>query len=154
MPSALTISRRPQPRATTPRPAAPRVHLAILHGRYIDAILLGEKTIESRLSRTRRAPFGLVRKGDVIFFKQSGGPVRARAIAKAVCTFSALTPEGVEALRDRYNAEIGGDDTYWHVKRDAKFATLIWLDDAMPFAGPRDALNVPSSSGHAWFVGM
>ena len=148
MPSLLA-----NPRHRAARPAGPLIHLAILHARYIDAILLGDKTIESRLSRTRRAPFGIVRKGDLIFFKESGGPVRARARVKRALFFDNLVEAEVARLRDRYNADIGGDDAYWHAKRDARFASLIWLASAAPLPAA-DAINVPASNGHAWFVGV
>lgn len=148
MPSLLANSRH---RAA--RPAGPLIHLAILHARYIDAILLGDKTIESRLSRTRRAPFGIVHKGDIIFFKESGGPVRARARVKRALFLDDLDEAQVARVRDRYNADIGGDDAYWQSKRDARFASLIWLVSAAPLAAA-DSINVPASNGHAWFVGV
>lgn len=52
-------------------------HIAIMNGPWnlIPKILSGEKTIESRWYRTRRAPWGGIRAGDTVYFKDSGpGP--------------------------------------------------------------------------------
>jgi ASC-1-like (ASCH) protein len=47
--------------------------------RLIPKILSGEKTVESRWYQTRRAPWGRIKPGDTVFFKDSGAPVTASA---------------------------------------------------------------------------
>jgi hypothetical protein len=56
------------------------IHLAIFVEPYLQFLLDGKKTIESRFSVNRRAPFNKVSKGDILLIKKSGGPV------VAVCT--------------------------------------------------------------------
>ena len=56
-------------------------HVAILTKSWglIPKILSGEKTIESRWYKTRRVPWDKIKKGDVVYFKNSGEPVRLKA---------------------------------------------------------------------------
>lgn len=124
-------------------------HVAILLRRYIDLILQGSKTIESRLTRTACAPYRRIQPGDVIYFKQSSGPYRAIAVAGEVLFHEGLTATAVEALRRRHNEAIRGDEGYWARKRHSQYATLIALRDVRAVAtGPA----IAPSRGIAWFV--
>ena len=105
------------------------IHVAVLWPEYLDAVLSGDKIIESRLTRTRRPPFGAVTRGDTVFFKERGGPIRAAAEVKRVESFESLTPTRVDALRRRFGGDIGAPREYWAEKRLARWGTLIWLAD-------------------------
>lgn len=123
------------------------LHVAVLHQRYLDAILDGSKTVESRLSRSRIAPFGVVRPGERVLFKASGGGFGAAAIVRRVEFHEALLPGAVRALRRRVGAEVGAPGAYWQAKRLARYATLIWLGDVEPLdQGPA----LPVLAGRAW----
>ena len=102
-------------------------HLAILKRPYLDAILAGTKTIESRLTKTRRVPFGQIKAGDIIYLKVSSGPVVATAKVTAVKQFENLKPKQVLALKLQYNDCIKGSDEYWQSKIDSRFGLLVWL---------------------------
>ena len=103
------------------------IHIAILKLPYLRAILDGRKTIESRLSKGVCDPFGRVREGERLYFKASGGPFMGTALAGQVMEWDALTPDTVAEIERRYRPAIGGEDAYWHAKRDAVVATLIRL---------------------------
>ena len=63
-------------------------HVAIMNPpSLIDRILTGEKRIETRWYRTRRCPWGRIGAGDIVWFKESGGPVRAVAVVEKVEEF-------------------------------------------------------------------
>lgn len=127
----------------------PTHHVAILLPRYINLILRGRKTVESRLTIRPLPPFAAVRTGDVIHFKASGGPYRGIARAGRVWCFDRLTPAAVVRLRQRFDRRVCGEADYWHAKRDSRYATFIELRDVRPTAhGPRLA----PSCGPAWFV--
>ena len=51
------------------------VHLAIFVEPYLELVLAGKKTIESRFSANRCPPYNAVKKGDLLLLKRSGGPV-------------------------------------------------------------------------------
>lgn len=113
------------------------IHVAILKPGYIKAILAGTKTIESRLTKTAQPPHGKVEPGERLFIKASGGPFMATAIAGDVQTYTDLTPTDLRRMRKRFNKKIGGDDAYWEMKRESRFATLIDLHTVEPLSvGP------------------
>ncbi len=94
---------------------------------YLQLVLAGEKTVECRLTLQARAPFDAIEPGERIYFKQSAGPYRATAIADEILYESELTPKRVRGLQRDYNDLILGDDGFWQLKRNSRFATLIWL---------------------------
>ena len=55
------------------------IHLAVFVEPFLQFVLDGRKTVESRFSIHRRPPFGCVRSGDLVLIKESGGPVVAMA---------------------------------------------------------------------------
>ena len=136
----------------SPRP----VHLAIIHKPYLDAILDGSKTVEARISKVRCAPFGRVERGDTIYLKQKGGPVRALAIASGVRTYEGLSPDGLRQLRQEWNDRIGGPSAYWSGREGCRYATLIELSELTPGvsdARQRELLSqVPRGSRSGWHV--
>lgn len=62
------------------------IHIAIMKKSWgmVPKILSGEKTIESRWYKTRRAPWGKIFAGDTVYFKNSGEPVTVRATVEKV----------------------------------------------------------------------
>lgn len=84
-------------------------HIAILRQPFFDMVLSGEKTIESRWSMNKVAPYGKVSVGDEILLKETGKDVTAVATAEKVLFFK-LTPEIVEEIRAKYGKQIGTDN--------------------------------------------
>lgn len=124
-------------------------HVAIMHRGYLKLILQGRKTMESRLTRWRLPPWGKASAGDVIYFKQTSGPFRCKAVIHRVHFYDNLTPEKIDAIRKQYNHTIAGADDYWQAKRNCRYATLLELADVTAVTtGPA----FPRSHGQAWFV--
>lgn len=107
-------------------------HVAIVHRRYLDAILEGRKRVEARLTRARKAPFGVVAPGHRVYLKQAGGPIRGVALVRRVVCVEGLTPEGVRRLRERFEPEVGAGGAFWEGKALARFATFVWLEEVEP----------------------
>ena len=105
-------------------------HLVILKRPYLDAILSGQKKIESRFTVTKRYAFGRVQAGDKLFLKASSGPVCATAIIAEVKNFQNLTPKQIIEIKQQYNRYILGDEEYWRSKMNCRFGFLAWLKDA------------------------
>jgi hypothetical protein len=97
----------------------------IVHPRYIAPLLSGTKSLESRLGQDRRAPFGKVSPGDIIYIKPTGKRVIAKAIVRRVDEYEDLTPQDIIHLRETYDDRIMGGDHYWQSKSNARYATLI-----------------------------
>jgi ASC-1-like (ASCH) protein len=127
------------------------VHIAIVLAKYADLILAGRKTMECRLSKVRCEPFGRVTKDDTIYFKVSGGPIVAAAHIDDVLSYDNLTPRAVQSLRERFNAQILGDDAYWQAKAASLAGTLLRLRDVhAPARVPIIPRRSPGSR-KAWF---
>ncbi len=127
--------------------------MAIIRGSYLDAIIRGEKTIESRLSVNRGPAFGRVLPGERVYFKQSSGPFRATALVDRVEHRAGLDRRAVALLRREHNAGILGDAAYWHGRRDCRYATLVWIGAVELIASGPEYRSAPGFHPRAaWIV--
>ena len=78
-------------------------HLADFRQFFLDLILAGKKTIESRFSQKKIAPYGQISKGDLIKMKE---------------------------IKIKYGKEMVADagSLFWKKRSKAKFATLIFIE--------------------------
>jgi ASC-1-like (ASCH) protein len=102
------------------------LHLAVFSEPFLSFVLDGRKTVESRFSRARRAPFGAVSEGDIILIKEVAGPVCGIALAKQAWYYD-LTRVSLHNIRERYGMTICADNDFWDSRRDANYGTLIEL---------------------------
>ena len=123
-------------------------HIAILRQPFFDMVLNGEKTIESRWSMNKIAPYKKVNIGDEILLKLTGQPVTATAKVQDVKYYQ-LTPDIVEDIRTKYGKQIGTDKfENWESTLQKKYCSLIWLEDVKTI----NPLKVPRSNGAGWIV--
>lgn len=127
-----------------------RRHLAIVTPHIAERLLSGEKTIESRLYRSRRPPFGTISVGDTVYFRAVGGLVFARSTARRVEQHTDLTPAAIAALRRAWSREIAAQPDYWRAKRHSRYAVLIWLEHIRPARRP--AIHIARQFGSAWIT--
>jgi len=114
--------------ADATRPTSPvGIHLAVFAGPFLSMVLSGAKTIESRFSRNRCAPYGEIGDGDIILLKEVGGPICGLALARRIWCYDLVT-EPIDRIRHRFGSGIGGDDEFWNSRARANYATLIELD--------------------------
>jgi len=111
----------------SPKHARFALHLAIFVEPYLQFILEGRKTVESRFSARRCVPYQCVRRGDVVLLKRSGGPVIGLCqIADA--WFYRLDPRSWDIVRKEFTEALCAQDpTFWKERRHASFATLMRL---------------------------
>ncbi|MBU0776735.1 hypothetical protein KKH23_03235 [Patescibacteria group bacterium] len=98
---------------------------------FTQKILDGEKTLESRWYKTRRVPWGKIKKDDAVYFKNSGELTTAKAIVSKVIEFEELTPRKVKGILDRHWKDLGISkeelpDFYKRFK-NKKYCILIFL---------------------------
>lgn len=123
-------------------------HIAILRQPFFNMVLNGEKTIESRWSMHKVAPYGKVSVGDEILLKETGKDVTAIAKVKDVKYYE-LTPKVVEEIRIKYGKQIGTDKFEdWKDTLQKKYCTLIWLKDVKQIS----PIKVQRSNGAGWIV--
>ena len=133
-------------------------HLAILSPGWIDLILEGKKTIESRFTKVKCPPFGKVHEGDVVFLKESGGLVKGACLVGKVETFENLTLGQKcdlfysRSIVSRLLHPQGRGDGLTTVPEDwweAKHATLIHIAEVNEFHSP---FAVKKRDPRAWLV--
>ena len=129
-------------------------HVAIMNRRLglIDRILSGHKTIETRWYKNKSAPYDKINVGDAIYFKDSGGYVRARTTVAAVKQFCHLTPVIVRQILNLYGDQIdiqSKQDTSWATNKN--YAVLIWLSKVVP-TKPFSIDKAGFGSGSAWIT--
>jgi ASC-1-like (ASCH) protein len=83
----------------------------------IEKILTGEKTLEERWYKFKRPPYGAIKAGDTIYFKDSGKPVSVKAQVTKVLQFENLTPEkSQEIVKKHAHADLGGKEITKEIK--------------------------------------
>lgn len=101
---------------------------------FLEKILDGSKKIESRWYRSKRAPWGKIRAGETIFFKNSGEPVVLKAKAGEIIQFSDFGPATVLKILKKYGKDIGieaGEISKFYAGfKDKRYCILIYLKDA------------------------
>ena len=125
-----------------------RHHLAILYPTYLHLIREGYKTIECRLSRVRRPPYGRIETGDLIWLKESCGPVRLVAQAGQVRTLTDLNRVKIHRLRESHNHAICAEPGFWRARSRSTFGTLIWLRSVQSI----EPFRVRKTDRRSWVV--
>lgn len=125
-------------------------HLAIFTGDTIDKILSGQKTIESRFSRQKIAPFGQVATGDLVLMKQSGGKLRGQFLVDKTIFFDHPSTHDVQLIRSEYAQEITVDEKFWKQHEGACYITLIFITNAAAFLV--EPYKIPKKDLRGWVV--
>ena len=111
-------------------------HLAIFIGDAIEKILTGEKIVEGRFSLDKIPPYEVIRKGDEILLKQSGGNLIGKVEVDNVLFYENLDGEAIGKLRKEYYKEMCTHDKFWHEKANARYASMIFLKNPIRFLSP------------------
>ncbi|MFZ2663857.1 MAG: hypothetical protein WAX66_00640 [Patescibacteria group bacterium] len=110
-------------------------HLAIMNKKkkLLEKILSGEKTIESRWYVNRISPWNKIKKGEIVWFKNSGEKVTLKANVSKVLQFDNLTPNKILEILKLYGKEIGfKEEKYkeWAESSSNKhYCILVFLSD-------------------------
>jgi hypothetical protein len=104
---------------------APSVHLAVLVEPFLKYLLEGRKTIETRFSLNRIAPFNRVTMGDLVLLKRSSGPIVGVARVE-LPEFFILNKDTWPKVR-AFSAEICADEGFWRARQEKRYATLLHL---------------------------
>ncbi len=104
-----------------------KIHLGVFSEPCLTFMLNGKKTIESRISKKRIAPYEKISRDDIVVVKKSGGGVVAYFTIKDI-KFIDLTEVRINEIKDEYNGELCVSDEFWEQKKDSSYATLMFID--------------------------
>jgi len=104
------------------------IHLGVFVEPFLGYVLDGTKTVESRFSVNRCAPYGRVGNGDVILLKESGGPVVGLANVRTVWSYL-LDPSTWRDIRTQFAKALRiQDPEFWARRSKSEYATLMAID--------------------------
>jgi hypothetical protein len=103
------------------------IHLAVFVEPFLQFVLDGKKTVESRFSVNQCAPYNCIESGDLILIKRSGGPVVGVAEASKAWYYK-LDKQALRAIRTKFGSLLFAEDpAFWDSKSNSCYATLIQL---------------------------
>ena len=106
-----------------------KMHLGIFSQPFLTLMLDGKKTIESRFSKNKIAPFDKISKYDIVIVKESSKKIVALFTVKEVLQFT-MKDTSVHSLKEKYNNEILADNQFWNNKeKTSNYATLIKIGE-------------------------
>lgn len=130
------------------QPAEVATHLAVFVEPYLQYLLDGQKTVESRFSINRRPPYHRVSVGDVLLLKRTGGPVVGISQVSQVW-FYRLDPDSFCELRSEFAAALCAQDPeFWAKRSGASFATLMRLENVRRI----EPIHVKKRDRRGWVV--
>ncbi len=117
-------------------------HVAIVSKSWkvVEAILSGQKSIESRWLVHKTIPWDRINTGDIVYFKETGGLVRAKADVVKVEQIENLTPKKINQLIEKYNKlGLGTENIIEEIKTYCKgknYAIFIHLQNPKAIQKP------------------
>ena len=102
-------------------------HIVFLKTKYFKKIINKEKTIESRWYKYKKPPFQQISINDILYLKESGRPVSAKAKVSKVLFFANLNPKKIKQLLKKYGKNIGVEMSFFNDIKDKKFCILVFF---------------------------
>lgn len=122
-------------------------HLGVFIEPYLTYMLDGKKTIESRFSKHKIAPYNQIKKEDIIFIKKSSGPIIGYFTIKDILFFD-LKEVSIETIKNKYQQELCVSNEFWQEKQNSNYATLIFIDKVTCF----EPVNIHKKGMQSWIV--
>ena len=124
------------------------LHLAVFREPFLDLILCGRKTVESRFSRNHVAPHGRLVEGDLLLLKRQSGPVAGIAEVGAA-NYYRLDPDTFTQIRATFASRLCAEAReFWEARSAARHATLAHIRQAAVV----DPFWVDKRDRRAWVV--
>lgn len=108
-------------------------HVGIFTPDIAELVLNGKKTIESRFSKSKIAPFGVISSGDLVYIKPSGKDIIGQFRVNKVIFYDGLNKDDIKALKEQFGQKVAVSDKFWKEKEDSNYATLIFITEVTRF---------------------
>ena len=110
------------------------LHIAIFIEPFLQFVLDGTKTLESRFSVNKQAPYLTLNRYDIVLVKRSGGPIVAISYVEDVWYYE-LDPSTWNTIKDDFSVPLCINNTsFWDQKSASQYATLMRLVDVFPIS--------------------
>jgi hypothetical protein len=123
-------------------------HLAVLSQPYLNRILSGEKTIESRFCKVKSAPFHKANPDDIIILKETSGPILGVALVSKTEFIGPMLPDQVREIMDSHQNALTLDEAFKKLKENSKYVSLLWVSQAIP----TPPITLHKSNRQSWIV--
>lgn len=101
---------------------ASNVHIAIMSEPFLSYVFEGRKTIESRFSLNKIAPYDKVKLGDIV--SMEAGPIVGCFTISWAKSFD-LQKYPITEIAKEYGTQICGDEVFWSRRSNKRYATLM-----------------------------
>lgn len=126
-----------------------------MHKSAAEAIFAGTKTIETRFSKHKIAPFGVVSQGDIVYMKLPGEDIVGQFKVKKVFSYEGLVPEDIEKIFQDFGKQISmgnkdEDEEFKKSKVESSFGTLIFISESERFI--TSPIKIKKNDMRGWMV--
>lgn len=126
---------------------APSIHLGIFIEPFLTSLLEGKKTVESRFSANRQAPFQVAQEGDILLIKQSGGPITGICRITNAWYYT-LDEDSWAEIKSYASLLCVQDPLFWQQKAAASYASLLTIDQVSAIS----PLAFPKKDRRGWML--
>jgi len=111
-------------------------HIAIMKKSWglLPKILTGEKKSESRWYQNKYSPWDKIKKGDLVYFKNSGEPITIKVEVGRIIQFANLTLPKIKQILEKYGQKdgLGINDIpkFYKLFKSKKYCILVFLKNA------------------------
>jgi hypothetical protein len=121
------------------------LHVACMVEPFLQYILDGRKTMESRFSKPLIPPYRRIAVGDVVLLK--AGPIVA-SFRTSSTEFVELNNSELARLVNDYSTAICADEEFWEARAGKRYATLVGVSDVRRLT----PLKVDKQDRRGWMV--
>jgi len=124
-------------------------HLAVFREPFLSLIFSGAKTMESRFSNLKCAPYERVAVNDVVVLKKTGSLVVGEFTVSDIMFFDLR--ETPIAILDRYLSSLAIDKNsmFWQVAKNKRYVSLMWIRDVKRYESP---YSYPKKDRRGWIL--
>lgn len=101
------------------------LHLAIFSKGVISKILLGQKTLDARISKIKCPPFENISRDDLVLMKKSGGRILGFFIVGKVQFIENSSGDKISSLIKKHKNELSMPEDFLEKRRNANYLTLL-----------------------------
>lgn len=121
------------------------IHIAVMSEPFLSYVFSEKKTVESRFSLHKIAPYQKVQPGDTVFMK--AGPI-VGGFEVGWVRYIDLLEHAIEDIAMTYGADICGNEVFWKEKANKRYVTLLGISNVQKLT----PLRISKFDRRAWIT--